>query len=472
MSQFIDLGFGKSEKELIIDDLPVQGKIPQWLEGTFIRNGPGTFQVGQQKYRHWFDGLAMLHKFSFRNGKVAYANKFLECRAYHEAMQSGRIAYSEYATDPCRNLFERLTAVFNQKITDSAKVNVAKITDQYLALGETSHQIIFDPQTLQALGEFNYEKKYKQHVTTVHPAFDYRSNEVFQLVTRYGRVSHYRMLRIDGVGNISVVGEIPVTKPAYLHSFGMSPNYLIIAEFPLAVYPLKLLFQIKPFIENFKWTPRKGTTFFVMDRRSGKLVGRYKTEAFFAFHHVNAFEQGHELILDIDAYEDDSIISSFYINRLKDENLQLPHGNMRRYRIDLSSRDKISSELLCDECIEMPRFHYERYHMDGDYQFVYGIGVNRQQSLGFYNQVVKIDIKKGNSLTWYKEHHYPSEPVFIAQPHGRKEDEGVLMTIVLDAQKGHSYLLLLDAQNLSEIGRAVVEQPILIGYHGAYFDQL
>ena len=472
MKDIIDLGFSKSEKELQIDNLKVQGKIPEWLQGTFIRNGPGTFEVGQERYRHWFDGLAMLHKFSFKNGNISYQNKFLETKAYTEAKETGRISYSEYATDPCRDLFGKVTAVFNQKITDSAKVNITKLTNKYLALSETSTQIEFEPATLKTLGEYYYEKKYKQHITTVHPTFDLQKNETYQLVTRFSRVSHYRMLRVLADGNTKVVGEIPVTEPAYLHSFGMSPNYLIIAEFPLVVYPLKLLFQLKPFIENFKWKPKRGTTFYVMDRNTGELVKKYTTDAFFAFHHVNAFEKDNELIIDIDAYENDDIISSFYLNRIRDPNLELPFGKLKRYRLDLNSNDKIKEKVLSDECIEMPRFDFDRFNMNENYRFVYGIGVNKNHRKGFYNQIVKIDIQNGTSKNWFKENCYPSEPVFIPKPDAKTEDDGIILTIVLDAEKGNSYLLILHANDFEEIGRAEVEQPILIGYHGAYFSEL
>ena len=63
------LGFTTLENEVVLDSLLVSGKIPSWLSGTLIRNGPAMFEVGIQKFNHWFDGLAMLHKFSFREGK-------------------------------------------------------------------------------------------------------------------------------------------------------------------------------------------------------------------------------------------------------------------------------------------------------------------------------------------------------------------------------------------------------------------
>lgn len=48
------------------------GEIPKWVKGTLLKNGPGIFEVGQDKYNHWFDGLAILQSFSVENGKVPH----------------------------------------------------------------------------------------------------------------------------------------------------------------------------------------------------------------------------------------------------------------------------------------------------------------------------------------------------------------------------------------------------------------
>lgn len=46
----------------------VAGNIPGWLQGTLLRNGPGIFSVGDTSYQHWFDGMAIMHSFTFRDG--------------------------------------------------------------------------------------------------------------------------------------------------------------------------------------------------------------------------------------------------------------------------------------------------------------------------------------------------------------------------------------------------------------------
>jgi carotenoid cleavage dioxygenase-like enzyme len=471
MSTVFELGFSKAQGEFSYDRLQMTGSVPEWLDGALFRNGPGTFTIGDEHYRHWFDGLAMIHKFSFQNGRVSYLNKFLVCDAYDQAMETGRIQFSEFATDPGRSTLKKIFAVFDQRITDSAKVNIEKIGDKYLALGETSEQIAFDPETLDTLGRFHYEEKYRQHITTVHPQFDFSQNAVYQLVTRFGRVSHYRFVRIEPDGKIHVVGEIPVKKPSYMHSFGMSSRYLILTEFPLVVQPLSLLFQIRPFIENFKWKPGKGTRITLMDRFSGDIFCSLKTDAFFAFHHINAFEKGDELIFDINAYPNPDVISAFYLDKLKDERSEIPFGDLRRYRINLKSK-KISSELLSDENLELSNHDYRRFNMNGDYQYVYGVSLNKAKRAGFYNQLVKIDIKNQTSINWFEENAYPGEPVFVGNPKRSAEDDGVVLSVILDEKRETSFLLILDAASFKELARVHIPHPILFGYHGAYVPHL
>ena len=43
---------------------------------------------------------------------VSYGNRYLQSRAYRAAREQGRIAYGEFATDPCRSLFKRVQTLF------------------------------------------------------------------------------------------------------------------------------------------------------------------------------------------------------------------------------------------------------------------------------------------------------------------------------------------------------------------------
>ena len=110
--------------------------------------------------------------------------------------------------------------------------------------------------------------------------------------------------------------------------------------------------------------------------------------------------------------------------------------------------------------------------MDGRYQYIYGVSINKQQPASFYNQLIKFDIKTKTFKTWFRKDCYPGEPVFARSPKAATEDDGIIMSIVLDGKAGSSFLLILDARSFEEVARAQVPQAIMFGYHGAYYNDI
>lgn len=51
------------------------GHIPEWISGTVVRVGPGKFEFGEDKMKHWFDGHAIVHKFTLKQGKVTFESR-------------------------------------------------------------------------------------------------------------------------------------------------------------------------------------------------------------------------------------------------------------------------------------------------------------------------------------------------------------------------------------------------------------
>jgi beta,beta-carotene 9',10'-dioxygenase len=77
------------------------------------------------------------------------------------------------------------------------------------------------------------------------------------------------------------------------------------------------LLRNEPFIRNYRWEPERGSRFHVFDKDDGRRVTTAEGEPFFAFHHVNAYEAGGDLLVDVVAYPDASIIDQLYLARLR-----------------------------------------------------------------------------------------------------------------------------------------------------------
>lgn len=419
-------GFVTLDQEITRDHLPVQGRIPAWLAGSLLRNGPAQFEVGQQPFRHWFDGLAMLHRFTFTQGQVSYANKFVQSPAYHKAKETGKISYGEFATDPCRSLFKRVTSAFApSELGSNTNVNISKLGERFVAFTETPLPIEFDPQTLETVGVVRFDDGLAGEISTPHPHYDPVRRVGINSMTHFSARSSYNLYATkDGETKRRLIGAIPVQEPAYIHSFAITEQYIVLVEFPLVVNPLTMLLAGKPFIENFQWKPERGSRFIVMRKDDGQVVHIYQGEAFFAFHHINAFERDNEVVVDIATMSDTWIIDSFYLQKLTAPQATIPCSTLTRYALPLNGAD-LTSTVVSDTGIELPRINYERNN-GRDYQFAYGVGFhqqytdtsNRSYSDDFMNQLVKVDVRTGTAHTWYEEGCYPGEPVFVAAPGG------------------------------------------------------
>jgi phytoene dehydrogenase-like protein len=95
-------------------------------------------------------------------------------------------------------------------------------------------------------------------------------------------------------------------------------------------------------------------------------------------------------------------------------------------------------------------------------------GIRKDKRKEFYNQLVKMDLTNQRTTVWYKEGVFPGEPIFIKKPNARQQDEGVLLSVMLDEKKGQSFLCIINAMTMEEIARAYVPHAILFGYHGIF----
>lgn len=458
-------GFISLNNEYDLAGLPVSGEIPAWLSGSLYRNGPGKFEAAGGEYKHWFDGFAMLHKFSFENGRVSYRNRFLQTPVYREAMQTGRLspAFSGVKLAPGVE-----AGPPNKMAYFNPNVNIMVVDGHYLALTEIPVALEFGAEQLNTLNAYNYDGLLDCQVFGAHPHYDFKENRLYNLGVKFGRQSYYQFYAIDGgTARPRKIAEIPVAEPAYMHSFAMTENYLIVVEFPLVVNPVDLLTSGKPFIENYRWEPQRGTNFIVVSKSTGQEVGRCQGDPVFAFHQFNAFEKDGEIILDLAGTGQFTADQGLLLDNLKAATQgSLDPARFRRYRLDLQKK-RVDFEIMNPLLAELPGINYRHYNAR-EYRYAYAISNNRAQSEGFDNQLIKLDLYSREPRFWRETGCYPGEPVFVASPQSVSEDDGVLLSVVLDGKTGTSFLLVLDAASFTELGRALLPHHVPFGLHGIF----
>lgn len=452
--------------------LKIQGKVPHWLLGTFVRNGPVTVTIDGKTNFHWFDGLAMLHAFHFQQGKVNYTNQFLRTDAYKAVFDENTLAYLGFAVDPCRSLFKRFLSLFippTHYALQNANVNVAKIADAYVALTEIPLPVQFDLDTLKTLGVLDYQDALPKDRSweSAHPHRNPLEKETLNYIVEFGRKSFYTLYKIaDGSTTRQVISRVPVEHPAYMHSFSITENYIVLTAYPYTVNPLNLMLGTQPFIQNYSWHPNQPTEMIVVERTTGKLVGHFPTRPFFSFHHANAFEEDGKIHVDAVTYADASILTGLsFIVQADPVHKTTPIPQLERFTLDLAT-GKIFSEILLNQNCEFPRIHSS---YDGrPYRFVYLTSYGEKAADAGVG-LIKFDTHSRKTWQWKQLGSSTGEPVFIPAPTATSEDDGVVLTIVHDLKQMSSFLLILDAKTFQELGRAEAPHVIPDGLHGQFF---
>ncbi|PNI40669.1 BCO2 isoform 4 [Pan troglodytes] len=432
----------------------VCGHFPKWLNGSLLRIGPGKFEFGKDKYNHWFDGMALLHQFRMAKGTVTYRSKFLQSDTYKANSAKNRIVISEFGTlalpDPCKNVFERFMSRFELPGKAAGfSYKVIRVPPEKVDLGETIH----------------------------------------------------------GAQVICSIASTEKGKPSYYHSFGMTRNYIIFIEQPLKMNLWKIAtskIRGKAFSDGISWEPQCNTRFHVVEKRTGQLLpGRYYSKPFVTFHQINAFEDQGCVIIDLCCQDNGRTLEVYQLQNLRKagEGLDQVHNSAaksfpRRFVLPLNvslnapegdnlsplsytsasavkqadgtiwcSHENLHQEDLEKEGgIEFPQIYYDRFS-GKKYHFFYGCGFRHLVG----DSLIKVDVVNKTLKVWREDGFYPSEPVFVPAPGTNEEDGGVILSVVITPNQNESnFLLVLDAKNFEELGRAEVPVQMPYGFHGTF----
>lgn len=453
------LGFTDQRHEITLDALPIEGEFPAWLTGSLLRNGPARWDLQDGAVNHWFDGMAMLHRFAFGDGKVGYRNRLLRGKAGKAYEATGKVAYAEFATDPCRTTFQRIASGFMPKLTDNGAVTLHRTGDRWLAMTETPLAVVFDPTTLDSLGVERTAPGLRFPVAHAHP--DPQTGELVFLRVHMGPSPKYEITARAPSGDERTIATVKCSRPGYQHSFGITDRFAVISESPFVVNPLKLAIGGKPFIENYQWKPEQGSKFWAIDRQSGEVHGPWTAPAFFTFHHVNTVLDGDTLVVDLLAYDDAQVVKQLALPNLRQGGM-VAGAALVRFHLPPGGGKATVQPLQSDHTVELPRIDDRR--TGRPYRAIYAVGAGD----GLFDRLVKFDLASGAAVEWSEPGTYPGEPIFVARPEGTEEDDGVVLSVVLEPARGTSSLVVLDAASFTEIARARVPQHIPLGFHGAY----
>ncbi|KAF9572128.1 hypothetical protein EC968_010214 [Mortierella alpina] len=364
-----------------------------------------------------------------------------------------------------------------------------------------------DPFTLEPVRLFTYgdidDSLGASNLAPAHPCVDPETGEHFTVLLTFGPTAVYKVVRIrpstkgtHREPDLDVLAEIQSPRPTYMHSFAMTKRYVVVTHWQcdFAAWGMSVLWYGNAW-ESFKaQDPNVKATFYVVDKLHGRHVATFECDPYFSFHVINAWEEGDDIHVDLAAYKDHTIIGDYYIDNLRKEAAGKPvqQAVLRRYKLSNISKHASLSALSrktppkpapaevafqLDEAInfDLPAINPTRYLKS--YQYAYGVNHSGLTQSLIYDRLIKVDlhkVAKGDQKTcaqfWMEDQCTPSEPVFVPTPNATEEDDGVLLSIVLDGRRRTGFLLILNAQTLQEIARADMPEGKIAphNFHGMF----
>jgi carotenoid cleavage dioxygenase-like enzyme len=463
--------------------LHVQGEVPSYLGGTLYRGAPGYWPDGW-----WLDGLITLNAFKFSGGSVSYSMRWNKDDAYNRTVNK--------VQPPSLPVESAMPGALMQPRNASFPTGVAfsQVQGQLIHSTGVSNVNCVDPDTLDPLempfvfgDEFDAPFLAPTHDITVD------GHTLHHLVTGVvkgsGGTPGYVVTSIKPGGRKrDVIATIENPKesapfhgdPSFQHMPLATSEYYIMLETP-CYYPTTDTQIGHVDWKGFRSNPLARTHVRLVSRKSGESIIYPLSHNIFAIHHINAYYNATSNSIVVDTIR---LFPSFLPCSLAFTRLTMDHyvnTSTSGSRVSTPLRltlplDKpgsyVDPEPLAPGAVgmEFPTIRYD--DLNGKpYRYAYGCWMVSDKSDNF-DSLIKVDVQTGNYTYWHIDGHYPGEPIFVPDPNGSAEDDGVVMTNVLDIHRKETYVLLLDARTMKELARAgPTPHFIPHGYHGRYFDK-
>lgn len=429
-----------TEERTVEQPLPMTGAVPSGLEGMLLRNGPNPAVVDDPATYHWFSGDGMIHAVELRDGMaVSYRNRWVRTRRFA----------TETGGRPPRGPAE--------PINGPANTHVVFHAGRVLALVESGlpHRL---STTLVTERVEDFDGMLGSPMTA-HPHVDPETGAMAFFGYDCFGPPFLRYHELDAGGAMVHSTEIEIPRATMQHDFGVTATRVVFLDLPV-------VFDIDQAMAGvtlpFRWDPGAGARVGVLDRGAAGAATRWiAIDPCYVFHVVNAFDDGPAVVLDVCRYE-----RTFDTGPGEVIGSTQPH--LQRWRIDAAA-GRVEMTDLDDRTVEFPRV--DDALVGRPYRFGYCVETGRRQGADEFTGLVRYDLAKDEAVHRdFGPGRSPGEAVFVRADDGHADDEGWLLTVVYDAARDASDLVILDASSLAAKPEAVIHLPARVpfGFHGSW----
>lgn len=435
--------------------LPLQGRLPDGLHGTLVRNGPNP--VAPDPGTHLFTGEGMLHAFHLAGGQVSYRNRWVRTSRWELAHRTGHTSAPG-----------GLRGALGRDDSGTANTNVISHAGRMLALEEAHLPVALDPATLDTLGVADFDGGL-HHCFTAHPKTDPRTGEL--LFFGYGTPEPFTCGMSFGVlsaaGRVTRFERFEAPYAGMVHDFAITERHVVFPLTPITASRERAERRGMP----FAWEPSFGTRVGIMPRAgtTGDIVW-WSGPPCYVFHVMNAWDRGRQLFLDVMRFDlpplfphpDGTLVAG------RDSTARLS-----RWTFDLDHPERGFTETVLEEMPgEFPRID-ERF-TGRPYRHGWFAGHTPAPTgrLRLHSSVVHVDhaAPRADVFT-FEGHDHVSEPVFVPRGPKAAEGDGWVLATVWRADLNLSDLVVFDATRIAAGPVCIASLPHRVpdGFHGNWF---
>jgi len=448
----------------------IEGAVPTFLRGTYYLNGPGSFRRGDLAYHHWLDGDGLVSSLVFGEaregeGSVRFTTRWVDSVKRREEEAAGRALFRTFGT-----AFEGDRLLHGIGLASPVNVSTYRWCDALLAFGEQGLPWALDPETLETRGVHDFGRLSPVSPFSAHPHFDRETGEMFNFGISYARNRPaLHLYRFGRDGELLSRRRVRLDLPCSLHDFALGKRY---AAFHLAPYLLEmeaLMERGASIQEALSWQPEHGSHLLVVDRESGDVLTRVQVGQGYSLHHVNTFEDGDLLVVDLLEFPE-PIYPQY--ETVPDLFTDVPAVRPVRLVVDprndrLVERREIPYSLAADFPSIDPRLSCHRYRRF----WKLAISATGKPGRKFFDRLVAFDWEEDGVTGVYESppgRFLGGEPVLLADP--AAEERGVVICQELDVRERRTSFLLFDAIDpaAGPIARLPLRQPIPLGFHASF----
>lgn len=467
---FVDGRFAPVRAELTEHELHVDGTIPAWLDGRYVRNGPNPVaEVSPDEY-NWFTGDGMVHGIRLCGGDALwYRNRWVDSEVTSRLLS--RRSPAEWGRSPLHG--------------PSANTNVLGFAGRTLALVEGGIACSELSDELDTVDVCDFNGTVRGGYTG-HPLVDPVTGELHAVSYHFGRGNTVQYTVVAPSGSLRQKRTITVGGSPMMHSFSLTRDYVIVYDLPVTFdaraaaeintarplrplvelalgavagrvrLPPKVMSKMPPFRAGqfpYRWNPDYPARVGLLRRDSAEDPTWIDLDQpCYVFHPMNAWNVGDTVVAEVVVHE-----------RVFDVDAAGPSEGkprLERWTFDVGS-GAMKRERLIEQHIEFPRVderfttspHRIGWAVSGTDDFVGEHKVVRINGAGVLERDFGTTLNVG-------------EFVFVASSGDAPEGDGVLMGFVTDIVANTSALRILDATTLEDVASVRIPARIPAGFHG------